>query len=385
MSDDTPKQHEERPQERGEREPTKDSDSKGVADAQKEKKKSGPPWYKKPLAVGLLVVFLAAAIIGSLLLWRHSRSHVESDDAYVDGIPQLVSPQVAGRILRVLVNDNQDVVAGQELVEIDPADFQSRVDQAEAAASQSQAQLAQADAQQKVYESQLEEAEASLDTAEANSVNAANQLGRYQRLKEVNPDAVSDQQMDSAVASATSTAAQRQAADKAVGAANAQVGYASSLIRAALAGIESANSQLAQARLTLSYTHVVAAIDGRVANKTAAPGNIVAAGTPLMAVVPRDVYVTANLKETQLNHITRGQPVAIKVDAYPDLKLTGKVDSVEPASGQTFSVIPPQNATGNWVKVVQRVPVKIVFDRIPDDPNRRLAPGMSVEVSAKVR
>jgi membrane fusion protein (multidrug efflux system) len=142
---------------------------------------------------------------------------------------------------------------------------------------------------------------------------------------------------------------------------------------------------VAQARLTLSYTHVVAAIAGRIANKTASPGNIVAAGTPLMAVVPRDVYVTANLKETQLNHIVRGQPVAIKVDAYPDLKLTGKVDSVEPASGQTFSVIPPQNATGNWVKIVQRVPVKIVFDQIPDDPNRRLAPGMSVEISAKVR
>jgi membrane fusion protein (multidrug efflux system) len=296
-----------------------------------------------------------------------------------------VSPQVAGRILHVLVSDNQDVAAGQELVEIDPADFQSRVDQAEATAAQSRAQLAQANAQQTVYESQVEEAEASLGTADANATDASNQLGRYQRLKEVNPDAVSDQQMDSAVAAAASTAAQRQAADKAVSAAKAQLGYASSLIQAAAAGIESANSQVAQARLTLSYTRVVAAIDGRVANKTAAAGNIVAAGTPLMAVVPRDVYVTANLKETQLDHIVRGQPVAIKVDAYPELKLTGKVDSVEPASGQTFSIIPAQNATGNWVKVVQRVSVKIVFDTIPDDPNRRLAPGMSVEISAKVR
>jgi membrane fusion protein (multidrug efflux system) len=383
MSDDNSKEREKPP--RAEEDPKKGGDTQKADEAGKEKKKAGPPWYKKPLIVGLLVLFLAVAVIGGLLLWRHSRTHVGSDDAYIDGVPQLVSPQVAGRILHVLVSDNQDVAAGQELVEIDPADFQSRVDQAEATAAQSRAQLAQANAQQTVYESQVEEAEASLGTADANATDASNQLGRYQRLKEVNPDAVSDQQMDSAVAAAASTAAQRQAADKAVSAAKAQLGYASSLIQAAAAGIESANSQVAQARLTLSYTRVVAAIDGRVANKTAAAGNIVAAGTPLMAVVPRDVYVTANLKETQLDHIVRGQPVAIKVDAYPELKLTGKVDSVEPASGQTFSIIPAQNATGNWVKVVQRVSVKIVFDTIPDDPNRRLAPGMSVEISAKVR
>jgi len=104
-----------------------------------------------------------------------------------------------------------------------------------------------------------------------------------------------------------------------------------------------------------------------------------------MAVVPRNVYVTANLKETQLTHIQKGQAVKITVDAYPDLKLTGKIDSVEPASGQTFSALPAQNATGNWVKVVQRVEVKILFDQIPDDPNRRLAPGMSVEINATVR
>jgi membrane fusion protein, multidrug efflux system len=359
--------------------------SKGKDSAKKPAPKSGPPLYKRPLAVGLFVLVLAVGIVAGLLLWRHSRSHVTSDDAYVDGVPQLVSPQVAGRVLKVLVDDNQDVTTGQELVEIDPADFQSRVDQAEAAAAQARAQLAEAHAQQTVYQSQVEEAEAALGTASANATNASNQLGRYQRLKAVNSGAVSDQQMDSAVAADTSTAAQRQAAEKAVDAANAQLEYSKSLIQAAEAGIGSANSQVALARLTLSYTHVVAAMDGRIANKIVAPGNIVSAGSPLMAVVPKDVYVTANLKETQLNHIQKGQPVTIKVDAYPDLKVTGKVDSVEPASGQTFSIIPAQNATGNWVKVVQRVPVKIVFDKIPDDPNRRLAPGMSVEISAKVR
>ena len=308
-----------------------------------------------------------------------------SDDAYVDGVPQLVSPQVTGRVLRVLVTDNQDVAAGQPLVELDPADYQARLDEARAAGAQSDAQLAQAEAQRLVYGAQVDEAKASLGTAEANATNAANQLARTRRLRGVNAGAVSDQQMDAAVAAAASTAAQLDAAGKAVAAAQAQADSSASLIQAAQAGIGSARSQVAQAELTLSYTHVVARIDGGVANKTVAEGNVVSAGAPLMAIVPRDVYVTANLKETQLTRIRRGQPVTIKVDAYPDLKLTGRIDSVEPASGQTFSTLPAQNATGNWVKVVQRVPVKIVLDKLPDDPDRRLAPGMSVEISARVR
>jgi membrane fusion protein, multidrug efflux system len=344
-----------------------------------------PRWHKRPGIVGLIVLVVIAALVGGTLAWRHSRSHVTTDDAYVDGISQLVSSQVTGRVVSVLVDDNQDVKAGQTLVELDPADYQARLDEADAAGAQARAQLAQAQAQRTIYSAQVDEARANLGTAEANATDAGNQLGRYQRLKGVNPAAVSDQQMDSAVSTASSTAAQLDASRKAVAAAEAQLEYSSSLIVAAQAGIASANSQVAQAALTLSYTHVLARIDGRVANKSVAEGNVVNAGAPIMAVVPRDVYVTANLKETQLNHIRRGQPVDIKVDAYPDLKVTGHVDSVEPASGQTFSVLPAQNATGNWVKVVQRVQVKIVFDRIPDDPDRRLAPGMSVEVSAKVR
>jgi len=349
------------------------------------KKPAGAPWYRRPLPVGLLVLAVAVILVAGILIWRHTRDHVTTDDAYVDGIPQLVSPQVAGRVEHVLVDDNQDVKAGQLLVELDASDYQAKVDQARATLAQSQAQLAEAQAQQTVYDAQVEESKANLATAEANATNAANQLGRYQRLKAVNGGAVSDQQMDGATAAAATTAAQLNAAQNAVAAAQAQVGYAGSLITAARAGIQSADSQLAQADLTLSYTRVIARIDGRVANKNATEGTVVTAGTPLMAVVPRNVYVTANLKETQLNHIKKGQAVKITVDAYPDLKLTGKIDSVEPASGQTFSALPAQNATGNWVKVVQRVEVKILFDQIPDDPNRRLAPGMSVEINATVR
>jgi len=348
-------------------------------------KKAGPPWYRRPGIVGLLILILIAAVVAVALIWRHSRSHVTSDDAYIDGTSALVGPQIAGRVTRVLVNDNQDVTAGQTLVELDPADFQTRIDQAQAARAQAQAQLTEAQAQQTVYAAQEEEAQASLGTAQANATNAANQLDRYRRLKSVNAGAVSGEQLDNAIAAATSTAAQLNAARKAVSAAEAQVGYARSLITAAQAGIGSANSQVAQADLTLSYTHIKAPFDGRIASKTVAAGDVLAVGAPLMAVVPRDVYVTANLKETQLDHLRRGQPVKITVDAYPELKLTGHVDSVQPASGQAFSVLPAQNATGNWVKVVQRVPVKIVFDHLPDDPDHRLGPGMSVEISATVR
>jgi membrane fusion protein (multidrug efflux system) len=370
-----------------EKEESQSEDQKKPGDklAAERKKPSGPPWYKKPAIVGTLILVLIIGVVAAALGWRHSRTHVTTDDAYVDGVSQLVSAQVSGRVVRILVNDNEDVKAGQALVELDPSDYQARLDQANAAAAQARAQLAEAQAQRVVYQAQVAQAEASMGTAQANATDAANQWGRYRRLKAADPGAASDQQMDSAQASAISTAAQLDAAQKAVAAAQAQVGYSQSQIVAAQAGIGSANSQVAQAELTLSYTHVLARIDGRIANKTLAEGDVVTEGMPLMAVVPRYVYVTANLKETQLNYIKRGQPVKIKVDAYPELKLTGKVDSVEPASGQTFSALPAQNATGNWVKVIQRVAVKIDFDRIPDDPDRRLAPGMSVEISAQVR
>jgi len=350
-----------------------------------DKAKSGPPWHKRPAVVGVIVLVAIVAVVAIALIWRHTRKYVTSDDAYIDGVAQIVSPQVAGRVVSVTVDDNQDVTAGQVLVELDPADYQARLDQARATGAQAEAQLAQARAQQVVYAAQAAGARASMGTAMANATDAANQLGRYQRLKAVNAGAVSGQQMDSAVTSASSTGAQLDAAGKAVAAAEAQLEYAKSLIGAAQAGIQSANAGVALAALTLSYVHVLARIDGRVANKSVAEGNIVNAGAPLMAVVPRNVYVTANVKETQLNHLRPGQPATIRVDAYPDMKLGGRVDSVEPASGQTFSALPAQNATGNWVKVVQRVQVKIIFDQIPDDPGQRLAPGMSVEVSAKVR
>jgi membrane fusion protein (multidrug efflux system) len=343
------------------------------------------PWYRRPALVGPLFLLLLIVVVGGVLLWRHSRTQEKTDDAYVDVVSEQVSPQVSGRVIQVMVGDNQDVQAGQPLVQIDPADYQSRLDQIAAVQAQAEAQLAEAEAQLVVDAAQVEVAQANLGTAEANATNANRQLDRYHNLQAVNAGAVSAQQLDSAVAAATSANAQLVAGQKSVAAAQAQLGYARSQEGAARAGISSAQAQVREADLTLSRSWVKARVNGRVARKTVSPGNYVTPGNPLMVIVPREVYVIADFKETQLNRMRPGQPARIKVDAYADLKLTGKVDSVEPATGQTFSLIPAENATGNWVKIVQRVSVKIVLDQLPDDPGRRLAPGMSAEVWVKVR
>jgi len=331
-----------------------------------------------------MAVFIAAVVIG-VLLWLHARHYVSSDDAYIDAISERVSPEVAGRILRVLVEDNHDVSTGQVLVELDPADYQTRLDQTRAAQAQAQAQLAQAQAQEVVMGAQLAQAQANEGTAQVTTDNAARDLERYRGLQADSAGAVSAQQLDRADAASASSAANLRAAHAAVAAARAQLGYAGSQIAAAQAGIRSAAAQERENELTLSYTQVKARLDGRIASKSVTVGDYVAAGAALMAVVPREVYITANFKETQLDHLRPGQRVKIKLDAYPEVKISGHVDSVQPGTGQAFSLLPPENATGNWVKVVQRLPVKILLDQLPNDPGIRLAPGMSVEVTVTVR
>jgi membrane fusion protein (multidrug efflux system) len=256
--------------------------------------------------------------------------------------------------------------------------------QAQAASAQAQAQLAQARAQKTVFEAQVEQARANFGVAEASAENAQAQLTRYQALRADNLGAVSQEQLDNAVAAQKTSAAQAEAARKAVAAAEAQLKYANSMIEAGEAGVSAALAKVEQAKLNLGYTKIYADIPGRISRKQVALGNNVAPGTPIMAVVPREVYVTANFKETQLAKMRRGQHVKVHVDAYPDMDLMGHVDSFQAGTGQAFSGLPAENATGNWVKVVQRVPVKIVLDQVPNDPERRLGPGMSVEVKVSI-
>jgi membrane fusion protein (multidrug efflux system) len=343
-------------------------------------KEVSEPWYKHPFwwIIGILVI--AGIGVGITMWWLHARLFESTDDAFIDTHIVLVAPQVAGRVDQVLIKDNQDVEKGQLLVKIDPADYQVSLAMAQAALAEAQGKLQQAEAQKAVAEANAQQAKAQVQVVQANARNAQQELQRYQKLSSA---AVSQQQVDSATAAAASSAAQVEAAQKQAAAAAAEANAAVTAIATAKAAVGSAQAKIDQAKLRLSYTEIRAPEAGHVTRKSVVPGNYVETGQQLMAIVPRDVWVTANFKETQLTDMKPGQPVDISVDAFPDLDLHGRVDSIQAGSGAVFSLLPPQNATGNYVKVVQRVPVKITFDELPDHP--RLAPGLSVEPKVKVR
>jgi membrane fusion protein (multidrug efflux system) len=331
------------------------------------------------LIIGLVAL---AAIIGGVLWWLNARRYESTDDAFIDVHMTRVAPQVAGRVRRVAVDDNQEVKAGDLLIEIDPADYQARLDQATAAQATAEANLAQARAQQVVSQADADQARAQVGVADANATNAATQLRRDEPLAA--REVVSRQQLDNDIANARSTAANLVATQKRQTSAEAQLSVAAAQITAAEASVKGAAAQVAQAQLNLSYTTLSASDGGRIARKNVAVGDYVQVGQNLMAMVPSAVWVTANFKETQLDLMRVGQPVDIRVDAYPEKTFHGHVVSFQPGSGAVFSLLPPENATGNYVKVVQRVPVKIVFDD-PADPSRPLGPGMSAVPSVKVR
>jgi membrane fusion protein, multidrug efflux system len=288
-----------------------------------------------------------------------------------------VSPQVGGRVARVLADDNQQVQAGQLLLEIDPADFKVRLDQALANKAGAAGKLAQAHAQLKVARANLDELEAEVGVAQANATNASIDVKRYEELARIHSAALSQQQLDNAIANAKSTAANLTAAQRKVGAAQAQIALAESQVQTAEADMQAAAAQVEQAQLDLSYTKLVAPEAGHIAHKNVANGDYVQVGQNLMALVPNQVWVTANFKETQLDHMRPGQPVEIDVDAYPDRTFHGHIDSVQAGSGTAFALLPPENATGNYVKIVQRIPVKIVLDQ-GENRDHQLRPGMNV-------
>ena len=289
----------------------------------------------------LAAVFLVVAII-AFFYWLHARHYESTDDASIDGFVAQVAPQVAGPVIRLAVADNQEVAKGQLLFQIDPRDEQVRLRQAQAQALQAAAQI---------------------QTARANAEKSQNDLRRY---RQTDARAVSRQQLDSATAQADSDAA---------------------TLEAAKASLAAAQATVANAALQLSYTFVKAPQAGRVTRRTVDVGNYLTAGEAALAIVSDELWVTANFKETQLDLMKQGQHVDIKVDAYPDATITGHVQSVQSGTGSVFSSLPAENATGNYVKIVQRVPVKIVIDRIKHKRDREvhLAPGLSVVPRVTVR
>jgi membrane fusion protein (multidrug efflux system) len=335
-------------------------------------------WVRRILPVGAVV---GAAIIG-VRYWLSARHYEWTDDAFIDAHIERVAPQVGGRVSRVLVDDNQRVDAGGLLVEIDAAEFRAKLDQAIAAAGEAEGRLAVARAQKMVADTDVQQRRAEAAAAMANATQAASDLARARRLR--TERVVAQEDLDHAVASADRTAAELLAARRRTAAGEAQVALATAQIEVADADVRHAHALVDQAKLQVSYTHIHSAQAGYVTRKAVEPGDYVQIGQDLMAIVSPYVWVIANFKETRLSDMRPHQPVDIAIDAYPGRTFDGHVDSIQFGTGARFSLLPPENATGNYVKVVQRVPVKILFDH-PPDADLVLGPGMSVVPHVKVR
>lgn len=336
------------------------------------------PIYKRPLVLLIGGILIIGGIVVGTLWWLHARQFQTTDDAFVDADMTQVSPYVAGHVGAVHVEHNQDVPENFELVTLDTQEFENKYAQAQAAVVQAEASVRQAQDNARTVEADVGQAQAAEQAAETETRRAHNELARYEKLP---PGATTEQQLINLRATAQSADAQLEAARKKTAAALAQVQWAQSQIAVAEAQVNQAKALLKQAALQLGYTHIKAPIAGTVTNRSVQVGDYVQIGQALMALVPHQVYVTANYKETQLDDMKPGQDVDITVDAYPGHVFHGKVDSIQRGSGARFSLLPPENATGNYVKVVQRVPVKIDFD--PE--GYRMGPGMSVLPKVKVK
>jgi membrane fusion protein (multidrug efflux system) len=339
--------------------------------------------FRKVLMAGAAVAVLAGGAWYGWDYWTVGRYLVSTDDAYVKADNTTVAPKVSGYLHQVLVGDNERVKAGQVLARIDERDFRVALDQAKADVAAARAAIASKQAQLEVQRAAIDAAKATVDVDQATVTFAAQENKRYGDLAATGYGSVQNaQQAQSRIAGAQAAIA-RDTANLA--SALKQVDLLKAEIVQANATRARAEAVQSQAQLNLDYTSIVAPIDGVVGNRTLRTGQFVQAGTQLMSVVPvAGAYVVANFKETQLTDVRKGQAVDIAVDMFPGQIVHGHVDSIAPASGQEFALLPPDNATGNFTKVVQRIPVKIALD---DDNNAPvgLRPGMSVIPTIETR
>lgn len=421
--------------------------SAGAKDASAEPAES--PHRKRPIKLILAAAGVGAIAAGAFGFhwWQYASSHEETDNATVTGHIHQISARVPGTVQRLLVDDNQQVKAGQALVVLDPRDYQIKLQQAqadlaaaqqkansaqmtialsaknaEATTTQSQGDLGKAQAAIVQAQAQVAEARSGVPQAQAQLAETKANLQKsqtdYQRYKELfDKDVIAAQQRDAALQAYSVALAQVRAGEETVRQAQAKVAQSQQLVATAQSGLTSSQGGLQQAeakgiqtqvsqsdfgtaktaiaqaqvalrnaQLQLSYTTIAAPTNGRIGRKTVEVGQQIQAGTPLMALVNNEYWITANFKETQLEAVRPGQQVEIKLDSFPHKTFSGRVDSLSPASGAEFALLPPDNATGNFTKVVQRVPVKIVFD--PDSIKgyeAMIAPGMSAVVTVEVR
>ena len=334
-------------------------------------------WIVATASLGLLLI----ASIGGLVYWLSVRHYESTDDAFIAARSFSVAPKVGGYVTEVPVTDNQHVKAGDLLARIDDRDYKIAVDQAQGQVSVAQANIDNIQAQIDSQHEQINQAKAQLDQAQAQLKFAQQEEDRAKDLVDKGAGTVQrEQQTRSDLQAQQANTARAKAA---LIAAELGIKTLEAQLESARASLQQAQAQLDQAKLNLGYTRVTAGQSGRVVKLTGAVGTFVTAGQSLTMFVPDEVWIVANYKETQLTDMRPGQPVEFSIDAYPDRKLTGRVDSVQPGSGTAFSLLPAENATGNFVKVVQRVPVKITVDKWP--PDVPVGPGMSVVPWIRVR
>jgi membrane fusion protein (multidrug efflux system) len=344
-----------------------DEDAGARDKADEESRQRRRPWV---VLVGLLVIALLLA--GGVYYWWSTRNIESTDDAYTDGRAITIAPQVAGEVISLDVNDNQFVKQGQALIRIDPRQYKNDRDQAEGALATAKAQHAgqqlAAEIAHKNFPALLEQAKAQLESAKASLVKAQADYDRQISLRRA---ATTQQDVDQAATALWQAQAQVMLAEAQVkqnSPVPQQIGQSEAQVRQRAGDVEQAEARLHQAELNLSWTTVAAPQDGWVTKRNVEKGNYVVAGQQIMSIVTPEVWVTANFKETQLTYMRPGQPVKIRIDAYPSLDVRGHVDSIQRGSGSKFTAFPPENATGNFVKIVQRVPVKIIIDSgIPPD------------------
>jgi membrane fusion protein, multidrug efflux system len=332
------------------------------------------------LSIAIACVLLVASI-GALLYWLDVRRYEWTDDAFISARSFSISPKVSGYITEVPVTDNQHVNAGDLLAKVDDRDYKIAVDQAKAQLAAAQANIDNVQAQIDSQRELIKQAQAQVDQAEAQLKFAQQEEARAKDLVDKGAGTVQREQQTHSDLQAQQANENRTRA--ALIAAQLGIKTLRTQLESARASSQQAQAQLGQAELNLQYTRVEAAQSGRVVKLSGAVGTLAAAGQSLMMLVPDEIWIVANYKETQLSDMRPGQQVEFTIDAYPDRKLVGRVDSVQPGSGTAFSLLPAENATGNYVKVVQRVPVKIVVDHWPAD--LPIGPGMSVVPWTKVR
>ena len=333
------------------------------------------------LAAALLAGVAAAAHYG-YDYWTVGRFLQSTDDAYVQADYTVVAPKVSGYIAEVLVGDNEPVKAGQLLARIDDRDFRTALLQAKANVEGAVSAVSNADAQIALQKAVIDQAAAAVSASKATLAFAEQDDVRYQRLAETGAGTL--QKAQQSAAARREAAAQLQRDEAALSAVRQKVAVLKTARSQAVAEVDRAQAAEEQARLNLSYTTITAPVSGTVGARSLRVGQYVAAGTQLMAVVPlHAVFVVGNFKETQITDVQAGQPVEVSVDGFPGVGLKGHVDSLSPASGLEFALLPPDNATGNFTKIVQRVPVKIAIDE--GSLKGLLRPGMSVEPTIDTR